>query len=531
MIGQTLSHYRILDKIGAGGMGEVYLAEDTRLGRKVALKILPAQFTTDADRVRRFEQEARAASALNHPNILTIYDIGTHDGVPYIVSELLEGQTLRERDEPGALPVRKALDYALQITQGLAAAHGKGIVHRDLKPENLFLCQDGRVKILDFGLAKLKPTNRAGGMGMETPTRTQTEPGKVMGTVDYMSPEQARGQEADQRSDIFTIGVILYEMLAGRRAFQGQSAVEAMNAILKEEPPDLVEINGKVSPGLARVVNHCLEKNPDDRFQSATDLAFALEALSGSSSIGIPTELYQPDSFSWYKRRELGWIAAGVLLIGLLALLPLTIAHLSQKPAEVRPMKFSILQPEGTSFHFDAASGMHAISPDGQMLAFITISQGTTRIWVRPLDSLTARPLYGTENADGLFWSPDGKFIGFWASGRLKRIEVSTGATKDLCRVGNLRGGTWNQQGVIVFGVALGRGLLKISADGGEPSPVTFRDLGRGEETHYWPRFLPDGQHLIYSNKSAHRDLTGIYVATLGATPESQSRVRILNTI
>src|SRR5216683_5959888 len=258
--------YEIVMPIGAGGMGEVYRARDTRLGRDVALKVLPAAFAGNADRLRRFEHEARAASLLNHPSILSIYDVGTHDGSPYVVSELLEGETLRERIGGTAQPQRKAIDYALQVAHGLAAAHEKGIVHRDLKPDNIFITKDGRVKILDFGVAKL---TQAEGSQSQTdiPTRrVDTDPGVVMGTVGYMSPEQVRGQKVDHRSDIFSFGAILYEMLSGRRAFHGESAAETMSAILKEDPPDLSETNQSISPALERVVRHCLEKNPGERF-------------------------------------------------------------------------------------------------------------------------------------------------------------------------------------------------------------------------------------------------------------------------
>src|SRR5262249_16182820 len=245
--GTRLGPYEILAPLGAGGMGEVYVAEDNRLDRKVALKLLPTQFSADADRVRPFVQEAKPASAMNHPKILTINDIGTHEGAPYIVSELLEGETLQQRGEQEPIPVRKATDYALQIARGLAAAHGKGIIHRDLKPENLFICQDGRVKILDFGLAKLKASSPARGIGPETPTLAQTQPGVVMGTVAYMSPEQVRGQDADHRADIFSFGAILYEMVTGKRAFLGETAAETMTAILKQDPPGIGETNRQVS--------------------------------------------------------------------------------------------------------------------------------------------------------------------------------------------------------------------------------------------------------------------------------------------
>jgi Tol biopolymer transport system component len=283
--GSRLGPYEILSPLGAGGMGEVYRAKDPRLGRDVAVKVLPASFSKDPDRLRRFEHEARAAGILNHPNITAVYDIGSHDGAPYVVSELLEGETLRSRLATGALVPRKALDYGIQIARGLAAAHEKGIVHRDLKPENLFVTDDGRVKILDFGLAKLKQAESGGPEETNLPTGTVgTEPGVVLGTMGYMSPEQVRGKPADYRSDIFAFGAILYEMLSGHRAFHGDTAADTMSAILTKEPPDLSATNRDVHPGLDRIVRHCLEKNPEERFHSAHDLAFDLEALSGISA-------------------------------------------------------------------------------------------------------------------------------------------------------------------------------------------------------------------------------------------------------
>ncbi|MGB7228032.1 MAG: serine/threonine-protein kinase, partial [Candidatus Acidiferrales bacterium] len=284
--GTELGPYEILSPIGAGGMGEVYRARDTRLGRDVALKVLPEAFARDAERLRRFEQEARAASALNHPNILTTYDIGTHDGAPFIVTELLEGETLRERLRNGPLPVRKTLDIDMQVAHGVAAAHEKGIIHRDLKPANIFLTNDGRAKILDFGLAKLTQQDNASSINeTQSPTRTsggdpQTEAGVVLGTAGYMSPEQVRGKPADARSDIFALGTMFYEMLSGQRAFEKDSSADTMAAILKEEPPELSGEGKKIPPAVERVVRHCLEKNPAERFQSARDFAFNLAALS-----------------------------------------------------------------------------------------------------------------------------------------------------------------------------------------------------------------------------------------------------------
>ena len=282
--GTKLGPYEIQSLVGAGGMGEVYRAHDARLDRTVAIKILPVSYSADRDRLQRFAQEARAAAALNHPNILSIFDIGDNRGAPYVVSELLEGETLRDCLRRGPLSVRRAIDHALQVARGLAAAHDKGIVHRDLKPENLFITDDGRVKILDFGLAKLTRPESARESGDAPTIQALTEPGVVMGTVGYMSPEQVRGKDADARSDIFSFGAIVYEMISGKRAFHGETAADTMSAILKEEPPELAETALNVPPAMERIVRHCLEKNPAQRFHSISDVAFGLEVLTGISS-------------------------------------------------------------------------------------------------------------------------------------------------------------------------------------------------------------------------------------------------------
>src|SRR5258706_10327788 len=294
--------YEILGRIGAGGMGEVFKAHDPRLSRDVAIKVLTASFATDAERLRRFEQEARAVGALNHPNILAVFDLGNHEGQPYIVSELMEGDTLRERIDAGTLPIRKAVDYAQQMAQGLAAAHHKGVVHRDMKPENIFVTRDGRVKILDFGLAKL--TIAQSHYATAAPTMGDfraegTTPGQVMGTVGYMSPEQVRGADTDHRSDIFSMGTIMYEMFSGQRAFKHDSAVETMSAILKEDPPELEAEGKQIPPGLDRIVRHCMEKNPDERFQSARDIAFDLASLSTTSTTTAQKALSAKRTRAW----------------------------------------------------------------------------------------------------------------------------------------------------------------------------------------------------------------------------------------
>src|SRR5499426_1490818 len=396
--GQGIGAYKILALLGRGGMGVVYRARDERLRREVAIKVLPASFAHDADRLRRFEQEAHATSALNHPNILTIHDIGAHEGAPYIVAELLEGKELRQQLEQGALPVRQALEYAQQITRGLAAAHEKGVVHRDLKPENLFITKDGRVKILDFGLAKLKPP-QIDAADSQAPTQKKiTDPGTVMGTVGYMSPEQVRGQEADHRSDIFSFGVILYEMLSGRRTFGGESSMEVMNAILKEEPQELGETNAKISPALEKIVRRCLEKKPERRFQTASDLGFALEALSTPSGSRLASSEERTNRSLALPREWIAWAGAAVLS---LLTLGLTWAYLTRQPTpDARVMKFSILPPEMSSF------GQIAMSPDGRHLAFTAATGGLVQLWVRALDDTEAKPLGGTQGATFPFWSP-----------------------------------------------------------------------------------------------------------------------------
>ncbi|HKU22153.1 MAG TPA: protein kinase [Terriglobales bacterium] len=438
----SLGPYELLASIGAGGMGEVYRARDPRLGRDVAIKILPPQFSADSERLRRFEQEARAAAALNHPGILAIYDLGTQsNGSPYIVSELLEGESLRERLRSGPLPLRKAVEYGAQIALGLAAAHEKGIVHRDLKPENLFLTKDGRAKILDFGLAKL--TER--GSDAETVVHSEgTSPGMVLGTVGYMSPEQVRGIATDYRSDIFTLGAILYEMLSGKRAFHGDTTADTMSAILKEEPPELTETNRQVPPALERIVRHCLEKNPDERFQSARDVAFDLGALSSPSTSAIVA--VSAGAVSSRAGRRARFALAGT--IGLIAALGLGMAigarwsrpqppHYQQLTFRRGSIEGARFAPDGHTIVYSAAweggqpelyssrddgqgerplgitgAKLLAISSTGEMALLTKIQP--PRNWI-DTGTLARAPLAGgaprelLEGVGSADWSPDGK--------------------------------------------------------------------------------------------------------------------------
>lgn len=527
--GTQLGRYEIRSKLGAGGMGEVYLARDTEIGRDVAVKVLPSTLSADKDRLQRFQQEACAAGALNHPNILSIYDVGKHDGSPYVVSELLEGETLRKRIAGTPLNPRRAIDYALQIAYGLAAAHEKGIIHRDLKPDNIFITNDGRVKILDFGLAKL--TQLDGNQAQtDIPTRrVDTEPGVVMGTVGYMSPEQLRGRNIDQRSDIFAFGAILYEMLSGRRAFHGESAAETMSAVLREDPPDISETNQRISPALERLVHHCLEKNPEERFHSASDLAFAIEALSGSATVSDQTTVIAAHRAPARLRKYLPWIVAGSFAIAVMVIFLFLIFSFRQRPAPANTIRSAILPPENVSF---TALNLFGISPDGSKFAFIARGAGGQQLlWVRPLDSVTAQPLPGTDGVSNFstpFWSPDSRFIGFLAGGKLKKIDVTGGPPQTICDAPNARGGTWNRDGVIVFAPNQTGPLHRVSAAGGASTPITEIDKSQPLTSHRWPYFLPDGQHFFYfHNTSAGRnENTGIYISSL----ESDEQKLVLRT-
>lgn len=505
-----LGRYEILSQLGAGGMGEVYRARDPKINREVAIKVLPVAFSADEERLRRFEQEAQAAGALNHPNILAIHDVAAHDGYPYVVSELLEGQTLHELMGGSALQPRKAVDYALQIARGLAAAHERGIVHRDLKPENLFVTTDGRVKILDFGIAKLIERVGDGEAWTEPPTRRlETDPGMAIGTPGYMSPEQVRGQRVDHRSDLFSFGAVLYEMLAGRRAFRGDTAVETLHAILKEDPPDLSTPSSPVSPALARVVTHCLEKNPEQRFQSARDLTFALEAPSGSIASG-QSPVGRRSRGDSTLRSPLPWAVAGTaLLLAAMASAVVYRQSVGRAQTELHAVRLSILAPEG------AVIDSMALSHDGRYLAFTAPDDsGRRRLWVRPMDSLAANLLSGTDGAFLPFWSPDGQFIAFFAEGKLKKIAAAGGPPLTLYDAPTGRGGSWGRDGTIIFTPTDASGLVALSASG-EATPVTTLDETRQENSHRLPQFLPDGRHFIYLRRSRQQEDSAIAVGSL----------------
>jgi Tol biopolymer transport system component/tRNA A-37 threonylcarbamoyl transferase component Bud32 len=492
--GERLGPYEIVSAIGKGGMGEVWKARDPRLGRDVAIKISAQQFTD------RFEREARAIAALNHPNICTLFDVGPN----YLVMEFVTGATLADRIRQGPIPFEEALSIAKQIADALDAAHEKNIVHRDLKPANVNIRPDGSVKVLDFGLAKSGETQE---VTPDSPTMmTGTMTGIILGTAGYMSPEQARGQDVDKRADIWAFGVVLYEMVTGKRLFEGATVSDSLAAILKEEP-DLTLAPEKTR----RLLRRCLEKDPKRRLRDIGDAMTLLE---------VAPEPVHAASAAF----RLAWFAVGA--VGLVAMLLGAVAfiHFSEKPPVRDVVRFQIPAPEKS-----ALNPAVIVSPDGRKLAFIATGPDSRRhVWVRPLDSLDARIVADVGGGSIFpFWSPDSGSIGFWTQSQLKKVEASGGSPQTLCDVtGTFGGGAWSRDGVIVFGQA-GSGLRQVSADGGTPSPITTLDPARQEIRHTFPAFLPDGRHFVYLRISTNRENSGIFAGSLNAKPEQQSSLRI----
>jgi eukaryotic-like serine/threonine-protein kinase len=522
--GIKLGRYEIRSQIGEGGMGVVYRARDERLNREVAIKVLPVSFSQDEGRLRRFEQEAQAAGALNHPNILAVYDVGAHDGAPYIVSELLEGETLRQRLTGSPLAQRRVIDYALQLAHGLAAAHEKGIIHRDLKPENIFITSDGRLKILDFGLAKLIQED-GGEAQTDIPTRrVDTKPGVVMGTVGYMSPEQLRGRVVDQRSDIFSFGAVLYEMLSGRRAFHGESTADMMSAILKEDPPDLSHANENISPALDRLVSHCLEKNPQERFHSARDLGFALEAISGTSGQTVTSAT--PVRVRSKNRERLVWmvITAALLLTTLAAVFFPLLRHTQ---TEANTVRFNVTLPEKASFYSDVETHNLALSPDGRRLAFIAAKDANRFLWLQAFDELSPQSVPGTEGAYSPFWSPDSRYLAFFAQGKLKRLDMAGLSVQTICNLSEEIDtvGAWGRAGVILFNDQFNdsrqslvtsaeqssSAIYSVPATGGAPTLLTKSKHVKST----WVHFLPDGRRFLFYGRGDQPEESGVYAASL----------------
>ena len=519
--GASLGPYVIRSLLGSGGMGEVYRAHDTKLDRDVALKLLPAELANDSDRLRRFELEARSASALNHPAIVAIYDLGQAEAQPYISMELVEGQTLRQLLKAGSMPLRRALQVAAPIADGLAKAHEAGIVHRDLKPENLMVSHDGFAKILDFGLAKLVGDHEARAE-RQTMTEKGTRPGSVMGTVEYMSPEQASGGTVDNRSDQFSFGLVLYEMLTGRRAFSGPTAVETLSAIIRDDATPIGQLNPSVPAPIRWIVDRCLAKRPADRYGStrdlARDLATARDHFLELTSSGATAVSAVVPAVRVKKRELVAWLLVATLAIAAVGLM---VRRGGQPPADSgRPVRFTIAAPEKVIFESSFLTSPFAVSPDGNHLVFAGVRpDGTRGLWLQSFDSLVSRPLPGTEGATAPFWSPDGLDVGFFTESHLKRASIAGGDVTTICEVRPGSAGTWNRDDVIVFAAGVDGGLFRVAAKGGTATPLAVLDPAREEGGHLQPMFLPDGRHFvfgIFGGASA-----GTYVASLDS-PERE---------
>jgi serine/threonine-protein kinase len=490
-IGREIGHYRVSSLLGRGGMGEVYRARDTRLDRDVAIKALAVEHSENPDRLQRFEHEARTAGQLNHPNVVTVYDVGVHDGAPFIVTELLDGEDLRQQLNRGALPQRRAIDYALQIARGLAATHAKGIVHCDLKPENLFVTRDGRVKILDFGLAKLTASADTEAMA---PGRRGTSPDLVAGTFGYAAPEQLRGEEADHRADVFAFGVILYEMLTGERPFQRESLTAVTAAVLNDEPRDLAEA---FSPLLNVIARRCLEKSPEQRFQSVSDLGFALGMLSPVAFVSseVAASLAPMSSSGATRQRRRVFAAIGLLAF----LLGAAIGGMAVRNARIAPprmqeptARYVLPVPTGA-----VATGDLEWSPDGAYLAYSTGRPGAKTLYLHSVADPVAA-LAEIEGGDGPFFSPDSQWLGFFAGGKMKKVPVRGGAAITLADAPAMHGAHWGENGSIVFAPIARAGLFTVSANGGVPEALTAPDANLLETSHVNPRWLPGGNAVVY---------------------------------
>jgi serine/threonine protein kinase/Tol biopolymer transport system component len=505
--GDTIGPYTIVQLLGSGGAGEVWRARDDRLRRDVAIKVLFPHVASDPDRLRRFAEEARAASALNHSNILTVYDVGEHGGIPYLVSECLEGRSLRQRLDEGPIAVEEALAIGLSIARGLAAAHARAITHRDLKPENTFLRLDGGVKILDFGLAKLQSS--LDGVPADT---HRTMSGVLLGTAGYMAPEQVKGESADARADLFALGVMLYEMAGAQHPFRKGSTFETLHAVVTISPPELLSLNARVPSALGRIVMRLLQKDPLARFQTAPDVVWALEQVNAfpAASPSLPTPASQ--SPRWWRTRSAVWASALAVAAALVLAAGWALQRMPSREART---------PELTRFTWPLPSGIGlgsapVISPDGRNIAFVGRSQTASLLYVHGLGEVEAVPIPGTDEATHPFWSPDSASLGFFAKGQLMRVTLKGGAPVRLADALFPFGGTSNASGAIVFAPdVIMSGLFRVSANGHGAEPATVLEPSLGDTSHCWPAFLPDGVHFLYFVRSAQDERRGLYLGRI----------------
>jgi serine/threonine protein kinase len=513
-VGTKLGPYEILALLGAGGMGEVYRAKDTRLDRIVAIKVLPSHLSSNTDLRQRFEREARTVSGLNHQHICTLHDIGHQDGIDYLVMEFIDGETLASRLQKGPLTTADVLRYSIQIADALDKAHKKGIVHRDLKPGNIMLTKSG-VKLLDFGLAKVSLANVMSEVSqVATQHHDLTGEGMILGTLQYMAPEQLEGKETDARTDIFSFGAVLYEMATGKKAFEGTSQASLIASILKEDPKPFSQVQPLAAPSLERLVKICLSKDPEDRWQSAHDISSELRWISESTS--QPQAVTTPRKH--FAQSNWLWIVAAILALGIGYIIW---TNFSRKQTEVgQEVRFTIsstpeAQMTGT---LNQGTPEFAISHDGTKLVYaITDSGGKTQLWIRPLSSLTAQPLAGTDEPLSAFFAPDDQQIAFASEGALKKMGLSGGSPQIICKIqGDFFGGVWLPDGTIVF-ASFGSGLLRVSANGGQPEAITTLNKERGDIVHSFPIFLPDGQHFLFTIDSARLEESGVYLGTLNS--------------
>ena len=516
--GMRLGPYEILSVLGAGGMGEVYRSKDTRLDRIVAIKVLPSHLSDNPQLRERFEREAKAISSLSHPHICPLYDIGRQDGIDYLVMEYLEGETLAWRLKKGPLPPGRVLEHAIEIADALNTAHRHGVIHRDLKPANIMLTKRG-AKLLDFGLAKVRAEPVAAMSAMLTQGASLTGEGTMLGTLHYMAPEQLDGSEADARTDIFALGAVIYETATGRQAFEGKTQASVISAIMSAEPPVLSTVQAMIPPALDHVVKTCLAKDPDARWQTAQDVLVELRWVASEAS-GMPVA-----AVPLRGKHGRNWLLGLTLSIVLLA--TALQRYLPHRATAEHAVRFSISLPEDTKFTSTETAGptpQIAVSPDGRMITFAA-SHGTGPpiLWLRNLDSFTSQMLAGTEGASFPFWSQDSRFIGFFAGGKLKKLDLSGRTVQVIADAPDGRGGTWNREGVIVFAEGIGTGLRQVSAAGGMSMAATVLDPSHGELSHRFPQFLPDGRHFLFVDHAAQTKL-GVYVGSL----DSKETKRVL---